>query len=338
MRIFILLLLILSLLVNFSFCLPLGKIDEIFKNWMVKYNKHYKNNKEYLKRFDIFQDNYNFILNHRNKNDENIEMDLNEYSDLTHKEFADKFFEKLVPEPRSGPINDIKATPFKHNVNATIPKSFDWRDHGAVGKVKNQGSCSSCWSFSALGALEGHYYIKYGELLDLSEQNLVDCATPFGPKGCKTGWMHDAFKYIISSGGVNLESQYPYTGKDEVCKFNQSEKEAKVSGYVMIPKFDESALMEAIALYGPVAVPIDTSTKEFQHLSGGIYYSDSCDPWNTIHAVLAIGYGTDENGVDYFLMKNSWGKSWGTNGFFKVKRGVKGKCGIVTAASYPIVA
>lgn len=140
MRILILLLLILSLLVNFSLCLPLGKIDDIFKNWMVKYNKHYKNNKEYLKRFDIFQDNYNFILNHRNKNGENIEMDLNEYSDLTQKEFADKFFEKLVPEPRSGPINDIKATPFKHNVNATIPKSFDWRDHGAVGKVKNQGS------------------------------------------------------------------------------------------------------------------------------------------------------------------------------------------------------
>ncbi|KAN0026394.1 hypothetical protein ACTFIV_007378 [Dictyostelium citrinum] len=334
----IILLLISSLLVNISFAFPLGNIDEIFNNWMEKYHKSYKDNQEYITRFQIFQDNYNYILKHRNNNDSNIELDLNEYSDLTHKEFADKFFEKRVPEFRSAPINDIKATPWKHNETAIIPKSFDWRDHGAVGIVKNQGSCASCWSFSALGSLEGHYYIKYGELLNLSEQNLVDCATPFGPHGCKTGWMHDAFKYIISSGGVNKESQYPYTGKDEVCKFNETEKFAKISGFVMIPKFDESALMEAIALYGPVAVPIDTSTKEFQHLSGGVYYSDSCNPWNTIHAVLAIGYGTDENGTDYFLMKNSWGPSWGTNGFFKVKRGVNGKCGIVTAASYPIVA
>ncbi|KAN0033323.1 hypothetical protein ACTA71_002747 [Dictyostelium dimigraforme] len=265
-------------------------------------------------------------------------MDLNEYSDLTQKEFADRFFEKLVPEFRSASVYDIKPTPFKHNENATIPKSFDWRDYGAVGKVKNQGSCASCWSFSALGSLEGHFFLKYGELLDLSEQNLVDCATPFGPHGCKTGWMHDAFKYIISSGGVNKDSEYPYIAKDGVCKFNESEKVAKVSGFVMIPKFSEEALAEAIALYGPVAVPIDTSTKEFQHLSGGIYYSENCNPYNTVHAVLAVGYGTDENGTDYFTMKNSWGNSWGEDGYLKVKRGVQGKCGIVTAASYPIVA
>lgn len=200
--------------------------------------------------------------------------------------------------------------------------------------VKNQGNCGSCWAFSAVASLEGRNALKTGKLVELSEQNLMDCSKSYGDESCEGGLMDNAFKYIVENGGVDTEAAYPYEARDESCHFNPSAVGATMRNYTDIPANDEESLANAVA-QGPVSVAIQ-ATFWLQFYHKGVFKDHFCShPARLNHGVTAVGYGTDNN-KDFWIIKNSWGKRWGEHGYVRYARG-RNQCGIASAASYPVV-
>ncbi|GLC60494.1 hypothetical protein PLESTB_001620000 [Pleodorina starrii] len=242
--------------------------------------------------------------------------------------------------------------------NDKLPKSVDWRGTGADGLgVKDQACCGSCWAFAATGAMEGAWFKATGMSLSFSEQQFLDCSWDYGTSGPP-----DAAEYMLAAGGVPVqEADYPYLGQNGWCKgpfapTNSTTTSpttasststtstpllspgARLTGYQHIPPRDEAALMEAVALHGPVAVGIDGGRLGFRFYSEGVYHDPHCgqDLDSMDHAVLLVGYGTTPEGVDYWLIKNSWSKYWGLDGYARIAR--KGNdCGISTDAVLAVV-
>jgi cathepsin L len=252
---------------------------------------------------------------------------------MTFTEFHSKMtgykrIDNGVLRSKNGPHKQIKK----------VASSVDWRAQGAVTPVKNQGQCGSCWSFSATGSMEGAHQIKTGNLVSLSEQQLIDCSTAQGNQGCNGGLMDQAFQYVISAGGITAEAQYPYTATGpNTCQTNVTSV-ASISSFVDVTPGSESALMTAVNL-GPVSVAIEADQQCFQFYSGGILSDPSCG-MQLDHGVLVVGYGTDSTAPagkqDYWIVKNSWGASWGESGYIRLVRG-SNECGIAQEPSYPVV-
>uniref|UniRef100_A0A1I8Q2J6 cathepsin L n=1 Tax=Stomoxys calcitrans TaxID=35570 RepID=A0A1I8Q2J6_STOCA len=289
----------------------------------------------------IFGENRHKIARHNQKyaaGQVSFKMGLNKYADMLPQEFKETLNgynytlqKNLRKQSSQGAITYIPPA------HVTVPKTVDWRQKGAVTPVKDQGHCGSCWSFSATGALEGQHFRKTGVLVSLSEQNLVDCSTKYGNNGCNGGLMDNAFRYIKDNGGIDTEKSYPYEGIDDSCHFDKANVGATDTGFVDIPQGNEEMLMKAVATMGPVSVAIDASQESFQFYSEGVYIEPNCNSENLDHGVLVVGYGTDKNGQDYWLVKNSWGTTWGDNGYIKMARNQQNQCGIATASSYPTV-
>ncbi|CAJ1060030.1 cathepsin L1 [Xyrichtys novacula] len=262
-------------------------------------------------------------------------MMMNKYGDLTRQEF----------QVLQGAMIDTQfvrrgktASARKLRVNARKFDSWfvDYRKMGYVTEVKDQGYCGSCWAFSTTGAIEGQIFKKTGQLISLSEQNLVDCSRSYGTYGCSGAWMANAYDYVIKNGLMSTSS-YPYTSVDtQPCYYDSRLAVAHIKDYRFIPKGDEQALADAVATVGPITVAIDADHSSFLFYSSGIYEEIMCNPNNLSHAVLLVGYGT-EGGKDYWIIKNSWGSSWGEGGYMRIIRDGSNACGIASYALYPIL-
>ena len=231
--------------------------------------------------------------------------------------------------------NKNNKTNIPSKSNFTLPKSVDWRKHGAVTPIQNQGQCGGCYSFAAAAALESLRYIKEKKLEYLSVQQILDCSGSFGNTGCGGGFIYYALRYTMFNG-LQLASDYEYTGDAGNCKVDAKKVVFKNNGYSNVPPKNFTALKAAVA-YQPVAAGIESSSMAFQLYKNGTLTSGCTTDTN--HAVLIVGYGTDKKGQDYWIVKNSWGTLWGIEGYFNIAMGNQndgaGVCGINMIASYP---
>lgn len=302
-----------------------------FTNFQERFNKKYESIEELEVRFLVFRENLHDIILHNLDLQQNFTMGINQFTDLTQAEFKATYVSGL-----KSALGSYGCKSFSSSAGG-LPSSFDWRSKGAVTSVKDQGQCGSCWTFSATGAIEGAWAIAKGQLVDLAEQQLVDCATgiSYGSHGCSGGQMEGAFKYVIEHGQCSLAS-YPYTATDGTCK--ACSNVAHISSCSDVKPNDQLSLKAAVALQ-PVAIAIEADTRYFQSYSSGVLTSPSCGT-TLDHGVLIVGYG-DEDGQKYWLVKNSWGTTWGDKGYVKIARTEStndaGICGIAMDPSFPSV-
>jgi KDEL-tailed cysteine endopeptidase len=301
-----------------------------FTNFQEKFAKKYENVQELETRFSVFRENFRNIITHNADRNQSFTMGVNQFTDLTPEEFKAQMIRGL-----KAPVGSFGCGSFSNSASGT-PTAIDWRTKGAVTTVKDQGQCGSCWTFSSTGAMEGAWAIAKGQLIDLAEHELVDCAgLKYGSMGCNGGQMEGAFKFIIENGQC-AASSYPYTAKDGTC--HSCSAVAHATSCSDVKPNDQLSLKAAVAKQ-PVAVAIEADTKYFQSYSGGVLTSSSCGT-SLDHGVLAVGYG-EENGQKYWLVKNSWGTSWGEQGYVKIGRSEStndaGICGIAMDPSFPTV-
>jgi cathepsin L len=302
----------------------------IFQEFTMTYNKVYKSQDEYDQRQSIFCSNYQFIEQHNSRNGVNFKLDVNEFADLTDKEFEYLYTNKVDHHDMLDNSIDMDTKVY----DSEIPESVDWVVKGHVSPVKNQGQCGSCWSFSATGVIESHLSIFKNKSVLLSEQELVDCSWLYGNLGCGGGMPSRAFKYV-KKFGLSTEEEYPYDAKNHMCKTitRHYDEKYKIGGWNSVESFNETRLVEVLANVGPISVALDASSKEFRFYKSGVM--DTCGI-QLNHAVLLVGYGV-EDGQDYFKIKNSWGETYGDEGYLKVSRNkhYMGTCGLASLPVYP---
>jgi hypothetical protein len=319
---------------------PRAYYEDKFLTWMTEYGQNFSD-AEYEQRLQNFALAEDRIAKH-NAQDAAFSMAHNIYSHLTWPEFkAEKSIGRPLLSTPARPL-DIKpqaqpATARRLFGGESLPKEVNWVEKGAVTDVKNQGSCGSCWSFSTTGSMEGAYYIQTGKLRSFSEQMLVDCDTY--DSGCGGGLMDYSFHWIQQNGGICAEEDYPYSGSGGACQAKSCTpvRGTAVDSWVDVDQ-TEKALMAAVAKQ-PISVAIEADETSFQFYSDGVLTA-GCGT-NLDHGVLLVGYGTTDEGIDYWAVKNSWGPEWGSKGYIKLLRGATqqgGECGILMGASYPILA
>ncbi|XP_047312889.1 senescence-specific cysteine protease SAG39-like [Impatiens glandulifera] len=298
--------------------------------WMGQYGRVYENDVERQERFNIFKENIAHIESFNRAADKPYKLGVNQFADLTNEEFKARngYRTRLESKVTSKSL-------FKYKNNSFIPSKVDWRNEGVVTPVKNQGTCGCCWAFSAVAAMEGITMIKTGQLMSLSEQELIDCDVNGPNKGCRGGYMNSAFDFIQNNDGLTTESNYPYVESSGTCNNLNLVSAATITGHEDVPTNDEKALQKAVAKQ-PVSVAMDAGNSNFRFYSSGVYTGECGTDLN--HAVTAVGYGVDDNGTKYWLIKNSWGTSWGEEGYIRMERFIEAKeglCGIAMIASYP---
>ena len=323
---------------TFAFVCVSSTIIDKFNHWKDKFEIKFKNDDHFNLVLEKWLENDKFIQEHNFKN-LTYTLGHNQFSGMDSDEFRDY----LGYSGEYVRHNNLRID--NSNVKS-VPSSVNWITGGAVTGVKDQGQCGSCWSFSTTGALEGAYFTKYGKLPSFSEQQLVDCDNhKNGGKdmGCNGGLMDNAFSWIKKNGGLCTEAEYPYvSGTTKTAGSCQTSCElvddSAVQSFVDVPKSSDQSMMAAVAKQ-PVSVAIEADQKEFQLYKSGVF-TGACGT-NLDHGVLVVGYGTESDG-DYYIVKNSWGTTWGSKGYIYLGRGTQynsgdGQCGVLLQASYPLV-
>ncbi|KQK11105.1 cysteine proteinase EP-B 1 [Brachypodium distachyon] len=316
---------------------------ELYTRWQSAHRLPPQHHAEKHRRFGTFKSNVLFIHAHNtrlndtstNNNGPSYRLRLNRFGDMDQAEFRSTFAGPLHRHTR--PAQSIPG--FIYDTVKDIPQAVDWRQKGAVTGVKDQGKCGSCWAFSAVASVEGLNAIRTGSLVSLSEQELIDCDTGGDDNGCQGGLMESAFEFIAhSAGGLATEAAYPYHASNGTCNANRgSSVSVRIDGHQSVPAGNEEALAKAVA-HQPVSVAIDAGGQAFQFYSEGVFTGDCGSELD--HGVAVVGYGVaEEDGKEYWIVKNSWGPGWGEHGYVRMQRdsGVDGGlCGIAMEASYPV--
>ncbi|XP_028986038.1 cathepsin S, ortholog2, tandem duplicate 1 [Betta splendens] len=310
-----------------------SRLDVHWMLWKKTHGRQYHSEVEDVRRRELWEKNLLLITVHNLEASMGLhtyELGMNHMGDLTTEEILQSFATlSSVDGVQMAPASSVGAS------DVSVPDTIDWRTRGCVTSVKMQGSCGSCWAFSAVGALEGQLAKKTGKLVDLSPQNLVDCSSKYGNHGCNGGLMHYAFQYVIDNHGIDSEASYPYTGRTQQCQYKPQSRAANCSSYSFVTSGNENALKAAVGTIGPVSVAIDATRPKFIFYRSGVYNDPSCTQ-KVNHGVLAVGYGT-LNGQDYWLVKNSWGTTFGDAGYIRMSRNKNNQCGIARYACYPIM-
>jgi cathepsin L len=354
--------------------------SEEFKSFQATYKKSYATAEEALKRQAIFEANLAKIAAHNKDPRWTYSLGVNQFADMTSEEFATIYAKGIGRNPAHDLAEAKPRDTSSDKPVEALPKELDWRTKNVVTPAKNQGGCGSCWAFSTAETLESHIAIKTGKLLEFSPQEFVSCAPNpnhcGGTGGCQGSTQPLGFKYAISKG-ITTEKSYPYSGTTGTCQPTKIKSVATISGYEVLPTNNYSALMNAVVNVGPIA--ISAAAEPWQLYSHGVY-NGQCGA-DVDHAIQLVGYGTQGNssstsrhllgggggggaGGDYWLVRNSWGASWGEKGYIRIKRFGAGKepcetdntpgdgyacekppgpkslkvcglCGIMSASSYP---
>ena len=298
--------------------------EKAFESYLQMYEKNYSA-AEYSRRFRIYTESAAYV-NWHNSQGKSFKLALNSFADLSDTEFADM----LGYYPDSSPRLSASFSP-----TDLLPMQVDWREIGAVGPVRDQRNCGACYAFAAVGAVEAAEYLRTGVLKMLSTQELVDCSVLTGNRGCNGGKITSALRYI-ERNGITLESTYPYVHYEhQNCLSLSNSPKTHISSHTSVPKADQLQLKAAVALQ-PLAVAIQADQPFFRLYSQGVIDRACGSQLN--HAVLLVGYGTSPEGIDYWLVRNSWGTTWGEAGYVKILREDEAKdagaCGITLDASY----
>jgi len=339
-------------------------VRDQFEQFKSTFGKTYATTTEEEERFANFQQTLKRI-EYKNINSKSAEYAVNKFSDLTKEEFSSLY---LMPKvsvealASSCLAKGITAT-LNHYDSAVIdalPTSWDWRttggkdNKGVVTPVKNQGQCGSCWAFSTTGNIEGLWAMKGNTLTEFSEQLIVDCShgcsnePPYGSvcnQGCEGGWQWNAFYDIVNWGGLETETEYPYTAETGLCKMNKADFMAPIKNFTCLSgpnAASEEAMRAYVHQNGPVSIALDASMLQ-DYYSGIIdpfFPNWECNPNQLDHALLIVGWGQEPDWIDemtpYWIVKNSWGSDWGDAGYFKIARNYN-MCGLANAVSSAIM-
>lgn len=319
---------------------PEGIVSEEYAAYMETHGKSYDNIVELRTREMHYHKNKHFVAAHQRRfrvGKESYTVGLNFLADHTPEEMNARRGKLRSTGPRKA--NNAAGYHLRNYYDADLPGSVDWRNEGAVTRPQDQGICGSCWSFGSTGAIEGAFFMKYGKLKVMAEQELMDCSWNFGNNACDGGEDYRAYDWILQNGGMSFKENYgPYLMQDGYCQAKSKTPDVVLQSYVNVTEFDENALMDALASQGPVSISIDASHPGLSFYTSGVYYDPLCksDLNDLDHSVLAVGYGTDPVGGDYWIVKNSWSTYWGDEGFIKMSR-KDNNCGVASQPTYVIL-
>jgi len=345
-----------------------------FEKYKAEFHKQYSSDDEHSLRQNVFESRLAQIKLHNQDSTKTWKSGVNQFTDRTEQELKQLlgYRKDIAYMTKETQAFKRYTTPFKIQDEAPIPKHVDWREKGVVSAVKDQGQCGSCWTFATAETIESHYTIHTGDLMDFSEQQILDC-TPNpnqcgGTGGCAGGTAELAMARIIQMGGLSSEWTYSYSsywGSNYQCKFNTNLTHpiAQLQSYVDLPSNQYEPIISAVSHIGPLAISVDASSW-FAYESGVF---DGCNQTNPDidHAVQLVGFGSDDKLGDYYLVRNSWSPLWGESGYIKLRRTsheqtrcgtdltpsdgtgctngpktvtVCGTCGILYDVSYPVMA
>ena len=299
--------------------------EQEFLNWMRKSDSIYIG-EEYSFRLGVFLSNKRYIQEFNKKS--TFQLSLNNFACYTPAEYR-----SLLTKPKT-----IKPHSFTKTIQSRgIPDEIDWRKKGIINPIRNQGGCGSGWAFSAICAQESQWALQKEELLLLSPQNLLDCC--WKCEGCEDGQPDTATYYVLEeqNGKWMLENDYEYeeTARSN-CKFDSKKSVSFTKKILNVQTSHEDDMKAKCAEFGVLSAQIDASLTSFEWYSGGVYDEPDCNPWNLCHSINVVGYGI-YNGIDYWLIRNSWGNRWGIDGYGMMSRNKNGQCGIDMLTFVPLV-